>query len=332
MTSLSLNISCEFKKLLKGLAGLSVLVLTTVGLLFITLPRNSMSYYHGVKLKDDLLKKTRSPKLILAGASNLAFGVDSRALSRALGMDVVNMGLHGGLGLSLVINAVAGAGLNDGDVVVFALEYGHFHHVNYRGNVSVCELLLEDPSASRHLGAEHLSVLVETGGRVLGKRLVSTIFGDVDASNPVYNSCAFNEYGDVVSHLEDKQSALKDSFSAPAVLMTISPVLPSSPAIKKLRQFIYQAESRGANVYFLPPCLRNTEYQAYREKINSSYAMLISHFPGKVLAHPDDFAFEARHCFDTEYHLNCTGRAIRTARMIRWLKPIIKQNSGAVKL
>ena len=78
---------------------LPVLLVTAV--LFLVLPRNPTSYLHGFRLKDDLLRTTPGPKIILVGGSNFAFGIDSQALSREFGVNVVNTALLGGLGLGL---------------------------------------------------------------------------------------------------------------------------------------------------------------------------------------------------------------------------------------
>ena len=48
--------------------------------------------------KTNRLESIGEPKVVLIGNSNLTFGMDSKRLSEAIGMPVVNMGLHGGLG------------------------------------------------------------------------------------------------------------------------------------------------------------------------------------------------------------------------------------------
>ena len=45
----------------------------------------------------------KAGKIILAGGSNLAFGIDSKQLEETLGMPVVNLGLHAGLGLHFIL-------------------------------------------------------------------------------------------------------------------------------------------------------------------------------------------------------------------------------------
>ena len=47
-----------------------------------------------------------SPRLILVGGSNLAFGVDSKYMEQRLGMPVVNMATHAGLGMDFILSEV----------------------------------------------------------------------------------------------------------------------------------------------------------------------------------------------------------------------------------
>ena len=56
------------------------------------------NYLAAVLEKDRLIRNTASPKIILVGGSNLAFGIDSRAIEDSLGIHVVNMGCTRGLG------------------------------------------------------------------------------------------------------------------------------------------------------------------------------------------------------------------------------------------
>src|SRR5678816_2773153 len=64
------------------------------------------SYLAAVLEKDRLIRNTPSPKIILVGGSNLAFGIDSKAIEDSLGLHVVNMGLYAKLGLKYMLAQV----------------------------------------------------------------------------------------------------------------------------------------------------------------------------------------------------------------------------------
>ena len=82
------------KKLILKLLGLTIAIVLS-GLLigqFHTDQRDD-SYLAAILEKDRLIRNTPSPKIILVGGSNLAFGIDSKAIEDSLGLHVVNMGL-----------------------------------------------------------------------------------------------------------------------------------------------------------------------------------------------------------------------------------------------
>src|SRR5438105_4157685 len=65
----------------------------------------------------------KSPKIILGGGSNLAFGIDSKKLETAFNMPVINMGLHAGLGLTFILNELKYS-IKKNDIVFLSIEYG----------------------------------------------------------------------------------------------------------------------------------------------------------------------------------------------------------------
>jgi hypothetical protein len=65
------------------------------------------------------------PKIVFIGGSNVRFGVDAAALSRDLGMPVVNYGLHASLGLDVITDRALQC-VKPGDIVVIAPELSHF--------------------------------------------------------------------------------------------------------------------------------------------------------------------------------------------------------------
>ncbi len=108
------------------------------------------SFLAGAIEKHKLLSTTPSPRLILVGGSNVAFGFDSEYLSRVLKLPVINMALHGGLGLRFALNEVAPY-IRKNDLIVVAPEYPQFDDPN--GDLTLLQLLSVYPlRISRHDG------------------------------------------------------------------------------------------------------------------------------------------------------------------------------------
>jgi hypothetical protein len=64
--------------------------------------------------------KTSPPRLVFAGDSNLAFGLDTQTVKEAPGRPACNLGLNGGLGLNFVLAEVEHLA-RPGDTVLLAI-------------------------------------------------------------------------------------------------------------------------------------------------------------------------------------------------------------------
>lgn len=62
------------------------------------MPQYDGEYNSSLSDKVEKLETTMGPKLVLIGDSNLSFGINSELIETELGMPVVNMGYHGGIG------------------------------------------------------------------------------------------------------------------------------------------------------------------------------------------------------------------------------------------
>lgn len=66
------------------------------------------------------------PRIIFVGGSNLAFGLDSQRIKDSLNINVINYGLHAGIGLKYMVDDIS-TYARKGDIIVFAPEYSHFY-------------------------------------------------------------------------------------------------------------------------------------------------------------------------------------------------------------
>jgi hypothetical protein len=94
------------------------------GLIFL-LPYPENTYNLAILDKHRLLAAAESPKLVLVGGSNVAFGVDSAAIRERLYIPVVNMGVTINFGLGRILDDVSPF-LNPGDTLLVIPEYQHF--------------------------------------------------------------------------------------------------------------------------------------------------------------------------------------------------------------
>ena len=74
-------------------------ILITLILAITMLPMEQDGYLQAYNKKCQLLEDTPSPRIIFVGGSNLAFGLDSQRIKDSLNINVINYGLHAGIGL-----------------------------------------------------------------------------------------------------------------------------------------------------------------------------------------------------------------------------------------
>jgi hypothetical protein len=284
------------------------------------------NYLAAVLEKDRLIRNTASPKIILVGGSNLAFGIDSRMMQDSLGLRVVNMGLYAKLGLKYMLAQVRPY-IGAGDVVVVVPEYDQFYGEFANGDNTLNTALLYAPSDRVSDFIRSYSVIdvivrprVENARRSF-LRAVASAAGKEDEffppdTNPVYNRRSFNEYGDVVAHIGKKGMNPDSIFVAPL------PPLDNFNAdtIEDLNGIFDTANEVGARAYFMFPSYIDRSYAINVAAIDSLRRRLEDSLRMPIVGSARDFAYPKHYFFDTRYHLNEEGRRMRTQRMIEILR------------
>ena len=284
------------------------------------------NYLAAVLEKDRLIRTTPSPKMILVGGSNLAFGIDSRMMEDSLGVRVVNMGLYAKLGLRYMLAQVKPY-IRRGDVVIIVPEYDQFYGKFSEGDNTLNTALLYAPSDRIPDFIKSYSVVdVVLRPRVENARrsfleATADLFGVKDEyfppdTNPVYNRHSFNQYGDVVSHL-GKKSMDPDS-------IYVKPLPPpkdfNRKTVDELNDIGDTARERGAHAYFLFPSYIDRSYVINAGAIEWLRQRLVRDMRVPILGTAQNFVFPSTWFFDTRFHLNAIGRGPRTVKMIEILR------------
>jgi hypothetical protein len=284
------------------------------------------NYLAAVLEKDRLIRTTPSPKIILVGGSNLAFGIDSRMVRDSLDVNVVNMGLYARLGLRYMLAQVKPY-IRPGDVVVIVPEYDQFYGKFSEGDNTLNTALLYAPADRIGDFIKSYSVIdVVLRPRVENVRRgflqgTADLFGVKNKyfppdTNPVYNRRSFNEYGDMTSHLGRKGMNPNSIF--------VSELPPSKEfntrTLDILNDIGDAARARGAHAYFLFPSYIDRSYAINTVAISSLERRLRKGMRIPILGGPREFVYPSSWFFDTRYHLNQAGRGPRTLRVIDILR------------
>lgn len=247
--------------------------------------------------KLELLRTTASPRLVLLGGSNLAFGIDSALLERAAGMPVVNMGLNSGFGLKYLLDA-ARPHLRKGDVVLVVPEYHNFFGSQFEGEDALLNLFLIQPEFEIFKRLRPAMVLSDNQVIFRFKPLKYLRERGV---------ASFNRYGDEISHL-GKQSVLSGEEEPFDTRL-------NEQALDYLCGFLSECQGKGIRALFVFPCLAKTNFRVNGALIGRVESALRQRTPYLAPFRPGDFVYDDWLFYDSIYHLDAEGRRMRTEQI-----------------
>jgi hypothetical protein len=256
-------------------------------------------------------------RILFAGGSNVAFGVDSHQLERASGRPTINLGLHASLGLRYMINEVVSEA-RPGDLVVLAPEYEQFFGDLAYGDVTAFQLLEDNHGALRYYLSlpQEISLAKNIGAYNLRKcrdflsirqRLgLHTVQAGTQTQNaeplpPIYARGSFDDRGDLVRHLDRPQPK---TWIDP--VSRVSDPLNTS-AIADVRQMSMLLKSRGIDFCVVFPAVPKSWWQMNGDKAD----LVAGHLKGLSANTPESAIYDDSNFFDTYYHLNRQGREVR---------------------
>jgi len=300
-----------------------LLIAFFVATIFFLIRPDPNHYFQGSLLKLELIETTPSPRIIIIGGSNIAFGIDSQLMERTFGIPVINDGLHGGLGVAPLRELQDY--IQEDDIIIISLEYTNFVSKDQmNGNAGVLWDWIEfSPKRINYLETpwkEATSLYAIMLQRKVNREINLELVGSgMDEIRGIFTGNHFNEHGDFIGHLDDKQTKPKD---IPADKYAVQPLY--DDIFIFLEDFNQDAIAKGATVYFEAQSSRQANcentgienmvefFDAFREKTSIL-----------VLTPMDQLCMPDRFFYDTPFHLNAKGRQLRTKRLIEDLQKYI---------
>lgn len=263
--------------------------------------------------KEARLLATPAPRLLLVGGSNLAFGIDSAALERAVGRPTINLAVTMEFGHEFILNQAA-AHVRAGDSVVLSLEYYGFTGAAPMAH-ALAPALQAAPGNWRHLALPQWKALLDGGLLQLGHAARTSLAharGYYVPFTGTYRRDAFTPRGDMISHHGQPAKPLPQH---PLSLTEAS----LRATLADITAFVARCRAQGATVYFELPPWPESHARAQLALLQRIDAGLrgVPHLT--VLNTPSTVALPDALFYDTEYHLTQEGGALRTQRLIRTL-------------
>lgn len=296
------------KKLLFFTKVLLVFALVVLFLFGIVSPQYLQGFNASLLDKVARIEDIQGPKLVLIGNSNLPFGMDSAALEEAMGMPVVNMGLHGGMG-NAFHEEMAKLNVQPGDIYVIC-------HTEYNDMGDQMDPSLVWITVENHASLWPLVPRADYGGMkdALGTYVKKslTLWADGEgnkATEDSYSRLAFNAYGDnVYPRPQTVPGAIDfESQAEPYV---------EQACMDRLNALNAYLVARGATMVVAGYPIANGEFTPLLEVYDTLQETLEEQLDCPVISYFPEYLFDYTYFYDTLYHLTDDGVRIRTNLLI----------------
>ncbi|WP_108808444.1 hypothetical protein [Aquimarina spinulae] len=291
--------------------GLIVLLACTLFLLEES-HENTTEYLASMTDKHQRIKDIKKQKMILAGGSNLVFGIDSQQIENEFNIPVINLGLHAKLGLAFILNELKDVA-KPKDIIILSIE----HLMTVEGDRELQTMTsYYNPFAYKyyHQKDNNWSTQVKMkldNHHMLFKKIISNTI-EKAKNDPVYTRNGLNKYGDGVNHLGLIQ---KDKLGSKSIIKDNK-----DEEIRVLNDFYSFAKEKGIEVVFSYGAYEASEYEKNMNTLKKTHKKMKQNLNIEMIMDIDDFVYPTSYFYDSVYHLNQKGRSIHTKKMIQKLK------------
>jgi hypothetical protein len=261
------------------------------------------------------LEATRGERrLIEAGGSAAAFGLDSAVVERATGRKATNLALHAALGLPFIL-AEAETAAGPGDVVWLSPEF-HFFWNDPDLSEVMWAYLVARPAGLLDLRYVPVKTLLDHGPFQFAGHVVRAAVKGLrtGAASPagLYTRKAFDERGDFVAHAGRTWPRPLDVAADPSPL----PEAKLRRALATLERAVGGIEAKGAEARIVLPALHEEVVRGLGGRVERVVAELEQRFPGRVIGDMALVPWPDADFFDTPLHLTREAAAARTKRLL----------------
>lgn len=287
---------------------LIMLGLITVFCFVIVMPQYLLNYQASLIDKNERLCSLDEAKIVLVGNSNWAFGVDSQKLEEAMGMPVVNMGMHGGIGNPFNEQAAV-QNIHEGDIVI--ISYSNFADGDIIKNPELAWITIENhPALWKYIRLKDWPSMIKAYPTYLKDclDLWSQGIGNMD-SGTEYSRLQFNEYGD---NIYDRPAlVISDEELAEAHIPEIG-----DETIDRLNKLNQTLQEKGATLLVTPYPTPVTSYTPPVEEYVAFSDQIEERLDFPLIGRYEDYRMDKNLFYNTYLHLNNEGKQLRTQMLI----------------
>lgn len=263
------------------------------------------------------------PRIILVGGSAAAFGVDCALLAQELpDYQPVNFGLYAALGTRVMLD-LSQDDVRAGDIVIVMPEQQAQALSDYLGAQEMWQAADGDFSALTRLHWRDASAMLGQFPRFAGSKLRYFVTGTPEGVG-VYRRASFDGYGSIASGL-CAANTMPEGYD-PTTPILFDPSLPDEAFCDALNAYTDALTARGAAVwYHFPPM--NALAVENPDGMDAYAAALQARLHAPLAGNPNACVMEGGWFYDTNFHLNSSGRTVFTRQLVRDVKAMLGDTS-----
>ncbi len=277
----------------------------------------SQTYYAELPALFHKLQNTQGNKIVIVGGSNVAFGVDSAELETMLrqqGFDytVCNFGLYAAVGTGAMLSLSEHA-LRKGDIVVLAIEPLEDTFSSYFGATAMLKCAEDAPELLLYLNDRQRSAVVGNYLAYLQERAEISRSGIAPQPSGAYAKASFDGNGDMIFARAGNMMALGYDTAVPIDLAGFSV---EEGFAEQLNGYIAAAKQKGARVVMsFSPMNRDAILDTSGETVYGFFRNLQRTVNCPIISDPNCYIMESGWFYDSNFHMNDAGMAVRTHRL-----------------
>ena len=261
-------------------------------------------------------------KVIIIGGSSVSFGIDSRLMEEELGMPVVNFGMYGPLGTTVMLDLTRGH-INPGDIVILAPETDSqtmSMEFNGEGMWQCCD---NDFTMLFKIRLRNWDEMLGSFWTYATQKwqYYNTAKPETDG---VYSHDSFNEYGDIA--YARPENIMENGYDD-TVPIDLSEDTVEDEFLDYLNSYIYYCKACGAQVYYTWPPMNELAVQQDLEGQLQFATYMRENLRCTIMSDITDYIMDADCFYDTNYHMNDAGVTIHTLRVLQDIENVIGDGS-----
>lgn len=289
------------------------------------LPMQYDSTFMGeLKYKQALLETAEGPRIVLVGGSGAAFGVDSALVEEAFPeYHVVNYGMYAALGTTVMLDLSEDL-IREGDIVILMPEQERQTLSDFFDPAILWQGVDGAYGLLSNLSQAQLTKMAGQFPYFAAQKMGYLLEGQPPQPQGVYSRASFNVYGDVASTL-CAQNIMTGGFD-PTTPIRFDKDMVTDAFIERVNRYGEVLQDRGATVWY-GFCPMNALAIAENADVDGFCQSLQEKLVFPLLGDPHSSILDPEWFYDTNFHLNSSGKTVYTRILIRNIKAMLLDSS-----